>query len=421
MSSTQVTIARDPVDLGDHRALDTGVHALTITLLAVSAIAAVGYPFDRAAIHLVLTALFGFLYFYGAYYRSGWAEWIQILWVFALTGVWVVELFVSPVAVYWVFILFFLYLRVMDDWRGIASVIAALVISIVVQIPHGLTLGGIMGPAVSAGVVLAIHYSFRAIVRISAEREALIDELLATRDRLAESEREAGMIQERQRLAHEIHDTVAQGLSSIQMLLHAAERDLHATRLTEDELEQPLKRIDAARQAAADNLAEARAMIAALEPAPLSENSLTGALERIAKSFSQAGDIEISVVTDGEVQVLPMSVEAGLLRIAQGATGNVVKHAEATRAQISLTFSPTEVRLDVVDNGKGFDPESLDKHPSGLGHVGLDAMRSRAREMGGELLVESSPGGPTALSVALPVTTIDDEESSINRKIEEDR
>ena len=119
-----------------------------------------------------------------------------------------------------------------------------------------------------------------------------------------------------------------------------------------------------------------------------------------------------------------MRVEAGLLRIAQGAVGNVVKHSGATRARVTLTFAPGEVRLDVVDNGAGFDVNALPEKPVGLGHLGVDAMRTRARELGGELILESAPGGPTAVSVAVPVdesvAAPDDKESRINRKIEEE-
>ena len=132
---------------------------------------------------------------------------------------------VSPVAVYWVFVLFFVALRAFDNWVGYAWVVACLGISIAMQIPAGLTLGGIMGPALSAVVVVAIAYAFDTITRVSRERQQLIDELLATRDRLADTERAAGVAQERERLAHELHDTVAQNLSSIQMLLHSAEQD----------------------------------------------------------------------------------------------------------------------------------------------------------------------------------------------------
>ena len=161
-------------------------------------------------------------------------------------------------------------------------------------------------------------------------------------------------------------------------------------------------------------------MIAALTPAPLSETSLPEALERIASSFANAGEIDIDVEIDGEPQRLPMRVEAGLLRIAQGAVGNVVKHSGATRARVTVTFAPAEVRLDVVDNGAGFDADAQPEKPVGLGHIGLDAMRTRARELGGELVVESAPGGPTAVSVAVPIDDAEETTGRINQKIEEE-
>lgn len=289
-----------------------------------------------------------------------------------------------------------------------------LAISILFQVPRGLTFGGVMGPAVSALVVVLITYAFNVIARVSAEREELIEELVTTQKALALKEREAGVVQERQRLAHEIHDTVAQSMSSIQMLLHAAERDLEKTSLTDEELAAPLRRIEVARRSASDNLAETRAMIAALTPAPLSETSLPEALERIAASFGYAGDVEFEITTDGDPRQLPMRLEAGLLRIAQGAMSNVVKHAGATKSRVTLTFAPDEIRLDVVDNGRGFDVGAAPQRPSGLGHIGIDAMRTRAAELGGELVVESTPGGPTAVSVAIP------DSGTINQKIEED-
>ena len=204
-------------------------------------------------------------------------------------------------------------------------------------------------------------------------------------------------------MAHEIHDTVAQNLSSIQMLLHAAERDLGNLDVAEEELEQPLRRMEAARRAASNNLAETRAMIAALTPAGLREASISEALERIAADFAHASDMDIQVETHGEPQKLPMRVEAGLLRIAQGAVSNAVQHSGASRVRVTLTHEPEEIRLDVVDNGVGFDVAAQAGKPAGLGHLGLDAMRSRAAELGGELTIESAPGGPTAISVAVPV------------------
>lgn len=402
------------------RALDVGIALLTLSLLLVSLGGVLGNSFEQGAVLILLIAVFGFMYSYGALNMPQWNTVGRLVWLLGLTGVWIVAMTFTPVAVYWVFTLFFLFMRSVDNWLGIAGVMAVLAIAILMQVPRGLTLGGVMGPAVSALVVVMITYAFKVIVRVSAEREALIDELVSTRDRLAASEREAGVAQERQRLAHEIHDTVAQSLSSIQMLLHAAERDLRGTGLKDEELKVPLERIEAARHSASDNLSETRAMIAALTPAPLSETSLPEALERIAASFAHAGNIDIDVDVDGDPQRLPMRVEAGLLRIAQGAVGNVVKHSGATRARVTLTFAPAEVRLDVVDNGTGFDAEAQPVKPVGLGHLGLDAMRTRATELGGELVVESAPGDPTAVSVAVPVDSVEGNESRINRKIEEE-
>ena len=214
---------------------------------------------------------------------------------------------------------------------GSISVIFGTAVSVGIQIPQGLTFGGVMGPVVSALVTVAIFYAFTRLHEINTERTALIRELMETREQLAETERAAGVAGERQRIAHEIHDTLAQGLSSIQMLLHAANRDLDG----DINVDKARERIGLARQTAADNLQEARAMIAALQPAALSQTSLVGALDRMAQGFAAAAGLNIEVEADGEVTQLPMKLEAVLLRIAQGAVGNVAKHAQATRARIT--------------------------------------------------------------------------------------
>ncbi len=393
-------LEQHPGKATDNSALDSGITILAVCLMLVSLGALAGMPLNEALLHILLVSGFAFLLFYGMVEMYRWGTWGRVIWAFGATALWVADTTVSPVAVYWVFVLFFVYLRAMRGWLGYTWVAAALAISIAIQIPVGLTLGGVMGPALSAVVVLAIDWAFYTINKVSQERQQLIDELLATRDRLAETERAAGVAQERERLAHEIHDTVAQNLSSIQMLLHAAQRDVRALG---GDVAQPLRKMETARRAASNNLAETRAMIAALAPAPLTEASLREALERVAGDFAAAGELDVEVDVDGEATPLPMRVEAGLLRIAQGVVSNVVNHAGATRARITLTYADDEVRLDVVDNGRGFDVAAQGLKPSGLGHLGLDAMRSRAAELGGTLEIESAPGGPTALSVAVPV------------------
>ena len=184
------------------------------------------------------------------------------------------------------------------------------------------------------------------------------------------------------------------------MLLRVGEQEIEHSALAEAEKTKVLKYMELARNTAADNLSEARAMIAALQPAALSKTSLEGALHRVAESFV---GVDWSIQVDGDERQLPMKTEAALLRIGQGAMGNVAKHANATRCAVTLTYSADEIRLDVVDDGDGFVPQDVADRPAGLGHIGINAMRQRAAELGGTLEVESQPGEGTAVTVALPV------------------
>lgn len=378
-----------------------GVHILTATILVVAILMSVRMDLSLAVLNLVLLSLFAGLYFVGSYYLERMTGVWKLAWLIALTVVWIADILVASAGIYLLFVLFFLYLRVLGMVWGSISVIFGTAVSVGIQIPQGLTFGGVMGPVVSALVTVAIFYAFTRLHEINTERTVLIRELMETREQLAETERAAGVAGERQRIAHEIHDTLAQGLSSIQMLLHAANRDLDG----DINVDKARERIGLARQTAADNLQEARAMIAALQPAALSQTSLVGALDRMAQGFAAAAGLNIEVEADGEVTQLPMKLEAVLLRIAQGAVGNVAKHAQATRARITVSYSDDAVRVDIVDNGVGFDVKAVESRPAGLGHIGLAAMKRRAEEVSGEVVIESSPGNGTAVSVSVPLTT----------------
>ncbi|MBZ8176697.1 sensor histidine kinase [Corynebacterium poyangense] len=379
---------------GEHR-LRNGLHILTAVLLVVVLAASITMPSGQAILNLLLTASFACLYFYGFMWWKRWPLHVQLVWVTGLSLMWTLLLTVAPIGVYLVFPLFFLYLQVLPGRVGIAAVLGATLVAVLAQIPTGLSMGAIMGPAVSAVVTLAIHFTLRVLWQVNNERAELIEQLILTRNELAKTQHAAGVVAERQRIAHEIHDTLAQGLSSIQMLLHVAENEIEGQ-------EKAKERIRLARQTAADNLQEARAMIAALQPAALEERSLDAALQRIAHHASETSGIDITSDVEGARRELPMKHEAALLRIAQGAVANVVSHAQATRCRISLSYGDNEVRLDVVDNGQGFDPDQVDHRPQGMGHVGLGAMRTRAEELGGSLSVESAPGQGTAISAAIP-------------------
>ncbi|MFG1797880.1 sensor histidine kinase [Nocardia sp. NPDC049149] len=371
-------------------ALRVGLHVLVTALAVVTAVRALlpGAPHPVAVI--TLTVLFLAMYFAGPALsgrRRG-----PSMWLAALTVVWLGLVVVAPDAGYLAFGLFFLYLHLLPRPWSLLAVAAATAIAVLGFGAHrGWSVAGVIGPLFGAAVAVGIGLGYQALFRESAERQRLIDELMSTRAALADRERTAGKLSERERLAQEIHDTVAQGLSSIQLLLHAAEQSAP---------EHPaLQQIRLARETAAENLAETRRLIAELAPAALDGQSLAQALERICARAAAPG-LSTKLVVEGAPERLAMPVEAALVRIAQGAVSNVVRHAAASRMRLTLTYSDAEVLLDVVDDGIGIDPAVLDRSPSGS--FGLAAMRSRVEQQGGSMIVESEPGH-TAVTVAFPL------------------
>lgn len=158
----------------------------------------------------------------------------------------------------------------------------------------------------------------------------------------------------------------------------------------------------AAREAAQANLAEARSFVRALTPPDLEHGSLAAALERLC-ARTTAPDLTVRFAVSGTPVELPTPYEVALLRTAQSALANTVRHARAGRAEITLSFMDTSVALDVVDDGQGFDPSGAPVQERGDGGFGLPAMRARAGSLGGALSVESAPGQGTAVAVTLPL------------------
>ncbi|WP_460700017.1 sensor histidine kinase [Nocardia thraciensis] len=368
-------------------ALQLGLHALMVALTAVVAGRALAPGGEHRWGVITLAVLFLLTYFAGVALRG--RPVAARVWLGLLTVLWLGLVAVEPYAIYLVFGLFFLYLHLLPRFWGAVAVAVATVVSVVGFALHqGWSIGGVVGPVLGALVALAIGLGYRALFQEAADRQRLIDELLAARATLAEQERTAGKLAERQRLAQEIHDTVAQGLSSIQLLLHAAERS--------GPDHPALEQIRLARDTAADSLAETRQLIAELTPAVLEGQSLTGALERIAERANAPG-LRAQVLVEGAPERLPMPIEAALVRVAQGAVSNVVRHARADRMRITLTYADDAVHLDVVDDGIGIDPAVFAR-----GTFGLAAMRSRVEERGGGMNVESEPGH-TAVTVTFPL------------------
>ncbi|MFF0489785.1 sensor histidine kinase [Nocardia sp. NPDC004068] len=368
-------------------ALQAGLHALMVALTVVVVVRGLLLDSGHRWAVGVLAAVFLLTYFAGVRLRG--RPIAARVWLGVLTLLWVGLVAIVPDAVYLVFPLYFLYLHLLPRLWGVLAVAIATAAAVLgYELHKGWNVGGVIGPIVAALVAIAIGLGYRALFREAADRQRLIDELLTTRATLAEQERTAGKLAERERLAQEIHDTVAQGLSSIQLLLHAAERAApdHPA----------LPQIRLARDTAADSLVETRQLIAELTPAPLDGQSLTDALDRIAQRAGAAG-VRAQVLVEGEPERLPMPVEAALVRVAQGAVSNVVRHARAERMRITLTYAGDAVHLDVVDDGVGIDPEVF-----GRGTFGLNAMRSRVEQQGGGMSVESEPGH-TAVTVSFPL------------------
>ncbi|MFC4117962.1 sensor histidine kinase [Nonomuraea zeae] len=226
--------------------------------------------------------------------------------------------------------------------------------------------------------------------------EATLAENTVLHEQLLVQARQAGVHDERQRMAREIHDTLAQGLTGIITQLHAAE---HAG----DDPADRQRHIEAATRLAAESLSEARRSVHALRPEPLRTARLGEALASVAGRWSALHEIPVQVTTTGTARPMRPEAEVALLRIAQEALANVAKHARATRVGVTLSYMDHEVALDVRDDGSGFDPARLGDGPvaAHLG-FGLVAMRQRMEGLAGTLQVESEPGAGTGISARVP-------------------
>jgi signal transduction histidine kinase len=201
------------------------------------------------------------------------------------------------------------------------------------------------------------------------------------------------VLDERQRMAGEIHDTIAQGLTGIVTQLEAAEQ-------AKDRPDEWQRHVRNAAGLARESLSEARRAVEGSRPERLEMARLPDALAEVARQWSALNGVPVEVVTTGDVLPLHAEVEVALLRMAQEALANVAKHANASRAGLTLSYMGDVVTLDVRDDGIGFKvPDEADKRGSGFG---LTAMRQRVNRVAGTLAIESEPGNGTAISARVP-------------------
>lgn len=250
------------------------------------------------------------------------------------------------------------------------------------------------------GVLIGIY--IHRVADESAERARLIADLQASQAEAADLSHRAGVATERERMAGEIHDTLAQGFTSIVTLLQAAQAELD----TDDAAAR--RHVALAVAAAKENLQEARLLVAASGPGALAEHPLAEAIGRHVGRFAQETGADAAHGVSGTPRRLPAEREVVLLRAAQELLANVARHACAATVTVRLDYGPdvlptaegqksaASVTLTVADDGAGFDPADVGPHS-----YGLAMMRARVERLGGRLDVDSAPGAGTTVTLEL--------------------
>ncbi|WP_157036239.1 sensor histidine kinase [Streptomonospora alba] len=250
----------------------------------------------------------------------------------------------------------------------------------------------------TAAVSLGIVFSAKAAEQDREREETLaklkeaLEENAGLHAQLLTQAREAGVLDERQRMAREIHDTLAQGLTGIITQVQTAQW------IWQDP-QQARRHLDRALALARDSLAEARRAVQALRPQDLAEAHLPDALETLVRRWDVENDAHATVAVTGERVPLSPAIEVALYRMAQEALTNVAKHAEASRVGVTLSYLDDVVLLDVRDDGRGIGAAR------GAG-VGINSMTQRIRGVGGSVELESTLGEGTAVSASVPAITV---------------
>jgi signal transduction histidine kinase len=233
-----------------------------------------------------------------------------------------------------------------------------------------------------------------SIIKQSTDRQRLIDDLTRSRANLMKVEREAGRLTERQRLARDIHDTLAQHFTSIIMHLSAAKYSNPES--VQSEVQQ-------AEESAREGLAEIRRIVWDMRPEQIEKASLVEAIEELAARWSAENSVLVKMKVTGTPRSLTSSAETALLRISQEAMHNITKHAQAKNVNITFSFMEDLFVMDIADDGLGFDPS---KTSNGFG---LKTMRDRIEELNGIFTIESEQGRGTAIAVSLPISGNNDD------------
>ena len=268
--------------------------------------------------------------------------------------------------------------------------------------------GEAAGAALTMGISVVFSLAMGAwvtlIISQSQDRAELIQHLEETQEALAAAHRQEGVTAERERLARDIHDTLAQGYISVITQAQAAGARLDRVRQTPDsstarsDLEQAAQRLELIEQTARENLAEARALVAFAEPEALRQGTLQDALSHVASRFAAETGIRVDTdLSPGATSQEPSrNTDVVLLRIAQEALANVRRHAAASAVQLNYRTDDSVSTVEIVDNGTGFDV--TENNPG----FGIRGMSARVAEASGTLRVESEAGAGTLVAAVIP-------------------
>jgi len=318
-------------------------------------------------------------------------------WSLLLVATWVPLNLLAPSFSWCAVALAFVVLRTLP-FRLACGVIAVLVATVVVgwsRIADGFDPTVVVGPVAIA--VLAV-LAYRSLDREATERQQLVDELREAQGELADAQYRTGVASERARLSRDLHDSVAQDLSSINLLLLATSQDW--TRRPEA----AQRHVEQAARTARDALDEVRRVVADLAPSA-APGGLVDDMRHVAAETARSAGIGVEVRVVGDVVDPGLDARTALVRSVRGLLANVAEHAAATRAVVTVTFHEDAVSVDVLDDGRGFAAGS--GGDAGMRGRGLAGIRERVATLGGRLDVESTPGTGTAVAVTVPVTRDD--------------
>ena len=406
-----------PVSAGDMvlRVLRVGLHVGFAAMLGVGLVRTLitDESAGQRLLAIILTGVLAALYLAGTIAEKRhfggqapstvhWATW----WLAGVVALWLVLLYLNADYSWLAFPLFFLHLHILGHRHSLVAVAALTLAVIGAGAFHSGSVSApqIIGPVVGAVFAVVMGMAYRALYTEGVNQRRALIELRATRAALAREQHRAGTLSERTRLAREIHDTLAQGFSSIVLVSRSASAALAA-----GDIAAAAERLETIGATASENLAEARDFVRDLSGEETGASGLAGRLSRLCASTERTAaaagrGFEVVFKQDGAAVALPSVVAAAIWRAAQCGLANVASHAQASRAVLSLGYLPDAVTLDVFDDGKGLDVADLPTEPRADGTgFGLAGLRERLALLDGTLEIEAAPGEGTVLAVRIPL------------------